>query len=258
MEKLLSSRENETIKYACKIGQNKAFRQSEQRFLAEGLKLCLDLATTCQVHTVFYTQRALQARPEIANLGGVHYEITDSVAQKLSDTKAPQGLFVLFVLPSFCADALQAGTRWLCMEQVQDPSNVGAMLRSAAAFGFDGAILSKGTADPFSQKGVRSSMGAIGRLHVWSEVDMPDAVAQLRTKGICVYAAALQQSVPLEQVVPPKDGGIAVLIGNEGQGLTEASMHAANIIVRIPMTNNVESLNAAVAGSVLLWHFKGV
>ena len=255
---VITSRDNETIKYACKIGQSKAFRQSEQRFLAEGLKLCFDLAASLTIYKVFYTSTIRCAHPEVETLGGTHYEISDSVAQKLSDTKAPQGLFVLFALPQKTMDEISAHGRYLCLENVQDPSNVGAMLRSAAAFGFEGAVLSNGCADPFSPKGVRSSMGAAGHINVFTEVDMPAAIAALRAKGMQVYAAALQNSVPLETVSPAKGAGLAVVIGNEGNGLTQDTIAAAGAAVRIPITDKVESLNAAVAGAVLLWHFRGV
>ena len=255
---VITSRDNETIKYACKIGQSKAFRQSERCFLAEGLKLCFDLAATLTVNKVFYTSTIQAAHPAVETLGGTHYEISDSVAQKLSDTKAPQGLFVLFSLPQISLDAISEKGRYLCLENVQDPSNVGAMLRSAAAFGFDGAVLSTGCADAFSPKGVRASMGAAGHIDVFTEVDMPSAIAALRAKGLPVYAAALQNSVPLETVSPEKGAGVAIVIGNEGNGLTDAAIAAASAAVRIPITDKVESLNAAVAGSVLLWHFRGV
>ncbi|MEG0896892.1 MAG: RNA methyltransferase [Ruthenibacterium sp.] len=254
---VITSRENEIIKYACKIGQNKAFRQSEQRFLAEGLKLCLDLARTFAIDKVFYTSKARATCAAIEALAGEQYEISESVAQKLSETKAPQGLFVLFQMPKN-APALCAGARYLCLDNVQDPSNVGALMRSAAAFGFNGAVLSAGTADVFCGKALRSSMGAVGQIDLFLQADMPQMIGEIRKMGSVVYAAALQNSVPLASVCPAVGQGLAVVIGNEGNGLGDAVIAACDAAVRIPMTNRVESLNAAVAGSVLLWHFAQV
>ena len=256
MQNLLTSRENETVKNACKIGQSKALRQSEKCFMAEGLKLSLDLAATLAPLKVFYTAAALDAKPQIASLGGVHYEINDSVAQKLADTKTPQGLFVIFEMPCATLDSIKQNGRYVCLENVQDPANVGTMLRSAAAFGFDGAVLSKGCADAFSPKAVRASMGAVGKIDIIQEVDMPDAVNALTAKNIAVYAAALQNAVALDEAVPQEGQGVAVVIGNEGNGLTDECIAAADKTVRIPMSPNVESLNAAAAASVLLCHFR--
>lgn len=254
---VITSRENETIKYACKIGQNRAFRQSEQCFLAEGLKLCIDLARAFAIDKVFYTSKARATCAEIQTLSGVHYEISENVAQKLSETKAPQGLFVLFHMPQKPL-VLQPNKRYLCLDNVQDPSNVGALLRSAAAFGFDGAVLSQGTADVFCGKAVRSSMGAIGQIDLFLQADMQAEIEKLRAMGSVVYAAALQNSVPLASVQPAAERGLAIVIGNEGNGLCRAIIAACDTAVRIPMSGKVESLNAAVAGSVLLWHFSEV
>ncbi|MEG1153623.1 MAG: RNA methyltransferase [Ruthenibacterium sp.] len=254
---VITSRENETVKYACKIGQNRAFRQSERCFLAEGLKLCLDLARAFAISKVFYTSKAREACPAVETLAGVQYEISEAVAEKLSETKAPQGLFVLFQMPQQLP-ALRAGGRYLCLDNVQDPSNVGALLRSAAAFGFDGAILSAGTADVFCGKAVRSSMGAVGQIDLFLQADMPEMIGKMRALGSTVYAAALQNSVPLASVHPAAGQGLAVVIGNEGNGLGDAVIAACDAAVRIPMSGKVESLNAAVAGSVLLWHFREV
>ena len=148
--------------------------------------------------------------------------------------------------------------RYLCLERVQDPSNLGALLRSAAAFGFDAVALSPGCADAFSQKALRASMGAAGKVPVVVVPQFPAFLRALGEKGCAVYAAALQNSRPLAEAVPPAGGGLALVIGNEGAGLSPEAVAAAGMAVRIPMTGAVESLNAAVAGSILLWHFRGV
>lgn len=225
--------------------------------MAEGLKLCLELARRLTVQKVFFTEKALAACPEIQSLGGTHYAVTQPVAEKLAQTQATQGLYVLFALPSAGLDALRAGGRYVVLEQVQDPSNVGAVLRSAAAFGFDGAVLTQGAADAFSAKAVRASMGAVAHIDIVQDVTLADALAACKAQELGVYAAALRRACPLGDAAPPANG-LALLIGNEGAGLTEEAVDAADIVVRIPMTDKVESLNAAAAASVLLWHFRGV
>ena len=133
---------------------------------------------------------------------------------------------------------------------------MGTLLRSAAAFGFDGVILSDGCASVWAPKTLRASMGAAVRIPVIEAGAMPDAIARLREKGITCLAAALYKSQPLSAAQASYPGGVCVVIGSEGQGLTDATIAACTSTVRIPMTDRVESLNAGIAGSILLWHFR--
>ena len=144
------------------------------------------------------------------------------------------------------------------LEAVQDPGNVGTLLRSAAAFGFDAVLLGPGCAAPFSPKVLRASMGAAGRLPLGVCADLPAALGALRGRGVACLAAALYKARPLDAVGTQFPGGVCVVIGSEGQGLSDAAIAACSAAVRIPMTDRVESLNAGVAGSILLWHFRGV
>ena len=209
MTEVIASRDNERVKRACKLRDSGARRAAEGRFLAEGLRLCTDLAQRLPPEEVYCTQKLLDAHPELAALGGRHFLVSDAVAAKLSDTKAPQGLFCVFPRRTKTLEAVRGGGRYVCLEHIQDPANVGALLRSAAAFGFAGAVL-------------------------------------------------CGNSVPLERVDTQRLPGAALLIGNEGNGLLPGTVAAADKAVRIPMAAGVESLNAAVAGGVLLWHFREV
>ena len=153
---------------------------------------------------------------------------------------------------------LNSARRILALEGVQDPGNVGTLLRSAAAFGFDAVVLGPGCAAPFSPKTLRSSMGAAGRLPVLHSDDLPATLQALRQRGVTCLAAALYRSRPLNEAGREFPGGVCVVIGSEGQGLRDETVEACDAAVRIPMTDRVESQNAGVAGSVLLWHFRGV
>ena len=257
MDETITSRENAKIKYACRLASSAAFRRSEGRFLAEGRKLCPELAKGAQLETLFYTAQAAEKCPELASLPGEHYRVEDHVADKLADVGTHQGVFGVFRTPAHTLEEVRPGGRYLALERVQDPGNVGTLVRSAAAFGFDGVILSEGCASPFAPKTLRASMGAAVRLPVIETGPMPGAVAALRAKGITCLAAALYNSQPLSQAASSYPGGVCVVIGSEGQGLTEATIAACDRTVRIPMTGRVESLNAGIAGSILLWHFRG-
>ena len=256
---LITSRDNAKIKYACRLREEEKLRAADGLFFAEGPKLCLELAKSCALRTLYATRRALDRTPELAEFDGRTVEITAPVAEKLAGTKSSQDVFGLFEMPCWSSEALLAGARrLLALEGVQDPGNVGTLLRSAAAFGFDGVLLSPGCAAPFSPKTLRASMGAAGRLPVAAVPDLPAALTALRGRGVTCLAAALYHSRPLDEAPRDCPGGLCAVIGSEGQGLSDAAVAACDMAVRIPMTGLVESLNAGVAGSVLLWHFRGV
>mgnify|MGYP001134721733 CR=1 FL=1 len=250
----ITSRENAKIKYACAVRDSEKQRAADGLFFAEGPKLCLELAKSCTPRAMYATAAALAKTPELAQFDPA--EIAPHVAEKLSGTKSNQGVFALFETPVPPADTLDTAHRILMLEGVQDPGNVGTLLRSAAAFGFDGVILSDGCASVWAPKTLRASMGAAVRIPVIEAGAMPDAIAQLREKGITCLAAALYKSQPLSAAQASYPGGVCVVIGSEGQGLTDETIAACTSTVRIPMTDRVESLNAGIAGSILLWHFR--
>ena len=210
----ITSRDNDKIKQACRLRDSEAARAEAGLFFAEGPKLCLEAAKSCRCAALYATRRALEHTPALAALDAVTIPVSDPVADKLSSTKSSQGVFGLFALPAPDPAALDAARRILALERVQDPGNVGTLIRSAAG------------RSPVSNTGMRT--------------------------------AALQNAAALDAVGREFAGGLCVVIGSEGQGLTDAAVAACGRAVRIPMTDRAESLNAAVAGSVLLWHFRGV
>lgn len=256
---VITSRENPRIKRACALRDSEKQRAAAGLFFAEGPKLCLELARGCRAAELYATAPALAHTPALAALGPAVVEITQPVAEKLAGTRSTQGVFALFETPATDpAPLLATARRILALESVQDPGNVGTLLRSAAAFGFDAVLLGPGCAAPFSPKVLRASMGAAGRLPLGVCADLPAALGALRGRGVACLAAALYKARPLDAVGTQFPGGVCVVIGSEGQGLSDAAIAACSAAVRIPMTDRVESLNAGVAGSILLWHFRGV
>ena len=256
---VITSRENPRIKRACALRDSEKQRAAAGLFFAEGPKLCLELARGCRAAELYATAPALAHTPALAALGPAVVEITQPVAEKLAGTRSTQGVFALFKTPATDpAPLLATARRILALEAVQDPGNVGTLLRSAAAFGFDAVLLGPGCAAPFSPKVLRASMGAAGRLPLGVCADLPAALGALRGRGVACLAAALYKARPLDAVGTQFPGGVCVVIGSEGQGLSDAAIAACSAAVRIPMTDRVESLNAGVAGSILLWHFRGV
>ncbi len=256
MPECITSRENGKIKYACRLAASAGARRAEGAFLAEGYKLCRDLAQHCPPRMLFYTEAALQKHPQLAGMPCPQYLVAEHVAQKLADTQAGQGVFAVLEMPRPPAGLLRPGGRYLALERVQDPGNLGALLRSAAAFGYTAALLSPGCADPFAPKTLRAGMGAAGVIPALPTEDLPAALAALAAQGVACLAAALQGSRPLDELAGPWPGGLCIVIGSEGQGLSQKAIAACTASVRIPMAGGIESLNAGVAGGVLLWHFR--
>ena len=131
MEKI-TSRENAKVKYACRLASSGAFRRAEGRFLAEGRKLCPELCRGAELETLFCTESALEKCPELSELPGEHYLVEDHVADKLADVGTHQGVFGVFRTPVHTLEEVKTGGRYLALERVQDPGNVGTLLRSAA------------------------------------------------------------------------------------------------------------------------------
>lgn len=256
MAEFISSKDNQKIKYACKLQQSASFREKEKLFFAEGPKLCLELAKDCVNKVIYYTEAALEQYPDLQKIGGQQFFVSEPVAEKLAGVPSPQGVFGIFEMPSHTLETIPQNGHYFCLEAVQDPGNVGTLIRSAAAFGFDAVICSEKCASPFGAKALRASMGASGRIPIVLVKEMKDALQTLKQQGVFTVAAALYRSKSLEQVNGIFEKGVALVIGNEGQGLTEETVLTCDVAVKIPITEQVESLNAAAAGAVLAWHFR--
>ena len=184
MEKI-TSRENAKIKYACRLASRvRRSAAAEGRFLAEGRKLCPELCPGRGVgNPVLHRNGGWKNAPSSETLPGEHYLVEDHVADKLADVGTHQGVFGVFRTPEHTLEEARTGGRYLALERVQDPGNVGTLLRSAAAFGFDGVLLSDGCASVWAPKTLRASMGAAVRIPVIEAGKMPEAIAAAAGKG---------------------------------------------------------------------------
>ena len=229
--------------------REKKHREAAGLFVVEGEKVVGELLAAELPFVEVYATEAWRGR--------CTQRVTPEEMARISHYPTPSSVLALgrIVRAPLEAGALEHGLT-LALDGVQDPGNVGTLLRSAAAFGFDGVLLSDGCASVFAPKTLRASMGAAVRVPVMEVGAMPATIAALRAKNITCLAAALYQSQPLSAARPGYPGGVCVVIGSEGQGLTEETIAACSGTVRIPMTDRVESLNAGIAGSILLWHFR--
>jgi RNA methyltransferase, TrmH family len=181
---------------------------------------------------------------------------TDKLFASVSDTETPQGIAALARAPEYKLEDLLSGADSLVVVLVaaQNPGNVGAILRSAEAFGASGVIATRGTAHPHSPKALRASAGSSLQLPVIAELAPPIALTQLRVSGLRILAASSSRNAAAKR---PDEldlrGPFALLIGNEGAGLPAELERSADALVRIQLAEPVESLNAAVAASLILY-----
>ena len=179
------------------------------------------------------------------------YIVSKHVLQSVSDAKTPQGVISVLPIPNRKWDPVEINGNIVVLENVQDPGNVGTIIRSAEAAGFAGVLLCGHCADPFSPKVARSAMGSLLRVPVYVDCSM-NHIQTLKEKGYTICAGDLRGDDPLRKV-----DHLVLLVGSEASGLSEEALAIANMRFRLPMKGQVESLNAAVFASVAMYAIAG-
>ncbi|MDI9520522.1 MAG: RNA methyltransferase [Bacillota bacterium] len=222
-------------------------RKAHGLFLAEGEHLCQEAVKEGRTQTLLVDKTRASDYSAFLDAGIDTILVSPQVLSALADSKTPQGLIavcpVLEELP-----LAEAGPRLVALNRLQDPGNVGTILRTLDAAGFNGLILDQGCADPYSPKVVRAGMGAVFRVPVYRCLDLADALKSLPHTLI----AGDLKGGPFYQH-PPFEGKICILIGNEGQGLDEDVLNLAHMKLRLPILGGAESLNAAVAAGLFIY-----
>lgn len=270
---IVQSRQNRSVVELCKLTDRKA-REASRCFRFDGIKLfCEAVKNQVDIQTVFVkesikdtVQGILSDRgfPNAFEGEGRVVVLSDALFEKISEEKSPEGIiccakyidkFQKNITIYNSADFLQMkNERIVLLEAIRDPSNIGAIVRSAAAIGVDRLIVSNDCADLYHPKTVRASMGTLFSQPIDRVSDLASAIEGLRRAGRRVFAAALDMQAERLGGFPIKDGD-CVVIGNEGHGLTDRTIKACNACVVIPMTERAESFNAAVAASLFMWEF---
>lgn len=236
----ITSRKNPLLQHIRRLGGEKAYRRQQREFVCEGEKLLREaLASGMEILTV------VAARPlDYLPMGIRRVQVPGDLLDWLSTQKSPDGVLFTCRLPEM--RPLPDSGRLILLENIQDPGNFGTVLRCAGAFAFDAVLAAGACADPWSPKTVRASMGASFRVPV-IETDLE----QLRASGLRLCAAALAEdsadirSLDLAGMVP--------VVGSEGSGISQELLAICEKKMIIPMPGGSESLNAAVAASIILW-----
>ena len=243
----ITSRQNPLAVQIRKLNGSRSARREAGLFPAEGPKLLEEAVKAGAVIDTLVTARGTEAHcPGDPR----RVEVPSDLLQSLCDTKTPQGVLFLAELPGLAPPERLAGGRWLVLDGLQDPGNVGTIWRTADALGADGLLLVNHCADPFPPKTVRATMGACFRLPVY-EAEAEALPGLLARSGLPLYATALREDTV--DIRTAQLSRCAVVIGSEGRGISPQLLEMSEKTLKIPMRARCESLNAAAAASIVLW-----
>ena len=254
----ITSKNNEKIKSAVAIRDSASQRKKNGKFFVEGARLCGDAAISGgDILQFFFTEKARVKFPEffekIFSVAGESYYISEDVSRKLSDTQSPQGMFCVCETKNnrLGEDKINPCGKYILLENVQDPSNLGAVARTAEAMGIDGLIVNGGC-DIYNPKALRACMGAFFRLNIIECDEILPFIKSAQGKGLKVFASTPDSSAG-KITETDFSGGVICIVGNEGNGVTKETMDAADAKITIPMQGRAESLNASTAAAILIW-----
>lgn len=250
----IESRENSLVKRLVRLSGDRKFRRDMQEMVCEGEKMLGEaLSSGIEIHDILVADEAelnTELLHQAEGQGAKLYTCPASLLSKVSNVKTPQGVVFSCERPVAELDVLHGAKRLMVLEGLQDPGNLGTIIRTADAFALDGIILCEGCVDPTSPKVVRATMGAAFRLPI-AAAGLEQTVAFLNKQNLPLYAAALSESsVPLTRVDLTR---AAVMIGNEGRGITKKAAALCTQQIIIPMDGRAESLNASVAASIIMY-----
>jgi RNA methyltransferase, TrmH family len=248
---MITSKENSRVKHAKLVREGRV----RDEIFVEGLRLCEEvLSAKIEVVDVLFTADIVETkrgRSLIANFN-VASEVSDKLFATISDTKNPQGICIIAKRPK--TGLKPENSLIVVLHQLNNPSNVGAILRTCEAAGVSGVILTKGTADAFSAKTLRGSMGASLRLPLLEKVDFQEVIElchEQNLKTVCADIRAEKSYTEIDWTIPR-----ALIVGSESNGLTEIERNMCDESLKIPMNAPVESLNVAVACGIVLFEAK--
>lgn len=249
----ITSSSNRIIKEIRELSDRKG-RTRAGAFKVEGGKLAIEAAENGAAFRYIVLAESYISRYENSPLPGRPwpvYLLPDELFARISDTETPQGILAVAELPGIPDIASLRLSRCVILENLQDPGNVGTIIRTADACGFDGVLLSSGCADPYSPKVLRAAMGSVFHMPVIPCADIYGTVRKLKDQGIRIASAHPRDSgIIWESDIADR---IALVIGNEGNGLSDIMLDLCDIRVMIPMPGKAESLNAAAAASMLIY-----
>lgn len=252
---MITSSSNPKMKYIMQLNKKSKTRYEQRVFVVEGIKMCME-APREQIQEMYVSESFLTDRDNEELIKDYVYEVvSDDVFSKISDTKTPQGILCLVKMMEYTLeDLLGQPPHLLILESIQDPGNLGTMIRTGEGAGITGVVMNRTTVDIFHPKTIRSTMGSLFRVPFYITGNLEETINELKESGIALYAAHLDGEMAYDE--PDYTTPCGFLIGNEGNGLSRETAAMADAYIRIPMEGKVESLNAAVASALLMYEVK--
>ena len=252
----ITSKDNETIKHIKKLKEKK-YREEYKEFIVEGIKMVEEaIQENAKIKTIIIcddckTQGSIpnELMYDIAKLNCIY--VAEKIFSTITEVINPQGIMAIIEKPENKENEIDyAESNYLILDNIQDPGNMGTILRTADSLNIKQIIVSKGTADIYNPKVVRSTMGAIFRIKVVEVENLVKTIKEMKKNGIKVYATDLATDKSIYDVNYEKS---AIVIGNEANGVSKEVLEESTERIKIPMLGKTESLNAAVATSVILY-----
>lgn len=252
---IIKSKDNSIFKQVVKLNKSAKFRRECKLFIAEGYRIVKDaVESSADIDYFVFSESAIvkysDFYKQITDTSCKCYVFSDDLFMKVTDTKTPQGVLCAIKLldKNTVFGTIKGDEKFVALENIQDPGNMGTIFRTAEAIGINGIIMTKDCCDIYSPKVVRSTMGAVFRM----PFIIVDKITDFISKDINSYAAVIDSSAKKITDVTFNTPCVCV-IGNEGNGLTEETVNASDYAVTIPMNGRAESLNASVAASIFMW-----
>lgn len=255
---MISSTSNQQMKQLVSLLKKAKERREKKVFVVEGTKMVLE-APYNWVKQVYVSETYSQVEEheellkQLENNAVSVEVVSDAVFKTVSDTQTPQGILAIVKQPEYTLEDLlqEKDGQFLLLESIQDPGNLGTMMRTGEGAGISAIIMNKTTVDLFNPKTIRSTMGSIYRVPFLVVENLNAVIEQLKMHGVKLYAAHLKGRASYDQV--SYLAATAFMIGNEGNGLSDEIASLADEYIKIPMEGSVESLNAAISASILMY-----
>lgn len=248
---MITSNSNPQIKHIIQLQKKSKYREEQKLFVVEGIKMVLE--TPDRYLDKVYISESFNPDTAVSKWLKVHsYElVSDKVFKEMTQTQTPQGILASVKMKTYDLKQILKGDSFLILETLQDPGNLGTILRTAEGAGIDGVIMNRTCVDIYNPKVVRSTMGSLYRVPFLYTDDLIGTINQMKKDGVRFFAAHLKGKHNYCEA--NYKGKTAFMIGNEANGLSDDIAELANEYIKIPMAGKVESLNAAMAAGILMY-----
>ncbi|MCL1971845.1 MAG: RNA methyltransferase [Endomicrobia bacterium] len=247
---IIESSQNKYFKEAMLL-KDKKYRQKSGLLLAEGQKQTEEISGGWNIRRIFVSESFAEKNFYPDNKKT--FILSDSLFDKLSSTETPQGIVAVVEKKHYDTEKiLKESGFFVVLENIRDPGNLGTIIRSADAFGAQAVFISQGSADIYSDKCIRSTMGSIFHIPVIPEIETNDILGLMKKEKIKIFAASLDAKTYLKDTSFPKKS--AIIIGNESKGLSSEIQKTADKLIKIDIFGKAESLNAAIAASIIMYY----